>query len=80
MDNKQEWDAFTAELARRLEEMEQWALQHWPDQVRPLSHADFSPLRYELSLLGARQKNPDHDPAPSEGGPQYINMNPAPWP
>ncbi|HCE09645.1 MAG TPA: hypothetical protein DEQ40_13805 [Oxalobacteraceae bacterium] len=81
MENKQVWHEFTVELERRFGELERWALQHWPDQDRPLSTSDFSPLRYELSLISNRLKNEDQrGPEPSEGGPQYINMNPEPWP
>lgn len=85
MENKQDRDTthaqFRSELQRRFDALEQWAIAQWPDQARPLSHADFSPMRYELTVLGGKL---NHDsqrlPEPSEGGPQYINMNAAPWP
>ena len=81
MKNEQAWNEFTAELERRFRDVEQWALQHWPDQTHPLSNSDFSALHYELSRLGAKLKHEnDREPEPSKGGPQYINMNPEPWP
>ena len=84
MESKEAWSEFEAELERRFREFEQWTLQHWPDRHRPLSDADFSPLRYELSQLGANLRTENHreaePPEPSKGGPQYINTDPEPWP
>ena len=81
MKSEQAWNEFAAELERRFGELEQWALQHWLDEKHPLSTSDFSALRYELSRLSAKLKHQDErGPQPSEGGPQYVNMNPEPWP
>lgn len=84
MENKEAWSEFTVELERRFGDFEQWTLHHWPDRSHPLSEADFSSLRYELSRLGAKLKTEDHreaePPEPSKGGPQYINSDPEPWP
>ena len=85
MENKETWREFRAAPERRFGEFEQWTLQHWPDRDHPLSEADFSPFRYELSRLGAKLKTENHHresepPEPSKGGPQYINTDPEPWP
>ena len=74
---------FVNELWQRFEELQQWAEENWPDQENPLSSADFVESRKEI--LGPR--NPAQAPGglpadrePEQGGAQYVNLNPAPWP
>lgn len=75
--------AFINELWERFEELQQWAEANWPDQENPLTSADFVEARKEI--LGLR--NPSQAPGkvpearePEQGGAQYVNLNPAPWP
>ncbi|CDG82432.1 hypothetical protein [Janthinobacterium agaricidamnosum] len=74
--------AFINELWRRFEEVQQWAIEHWPDRERPLSSSDFVEARKEI--LGLRAPGGDLDKRrqaePAEGGAQYISTAPAPWP
>lgn len=80
---------FIKELWERFEVLQQWAIEHWPDQQHPLSSADFVETRKEL--LGLR--NPAQAPGgtgpgaasgqgrePADGGAQYEDVAPAPWP
>jgi len=39
---------FIAELWRRFEALQEWAVSHWPDQQHPLSSADFVETRKEI--------------------------------
>lgn len=80
MENNEESKKFTAELERRFQELEQWALQNWPDKSHPLATSDFSELRSEIARLGKPNDPNKREPEPSEGGAQYISLNPTPWP
>lgn len=81
MDDEEARRRFISELWQRFEQLQAWAVENWPDKQRPLSSADFVESRREI--LGLR--NPAHAPLrqaaePEQGGPQYIDDNPAPWP
>jgi len=81
MDKDDQRRQFIDELWRRYEEVQQWAIENWPDRERPLSASDFVAARKEILALGtagsgARQRTPE----PAEGGPQYVDVTPAPWP
>lgn len=78
---------FIAELWRRFETLQEWAVSHWPDQQHPLSSADFVESRKEiLSLrspagpLNQPSARDAAEPAPEQGGAQYLDVTPAPWP
>jgi hypothetical protein len=75
---------FGAEMKQRFEEFTSWAIEHWPDKSHPLSRTDFDAARKQISILAdGRQDIGDKNaeiPEPSEDGPQYVNVNPAPWP
>lgn len=76
--------AFSAELKRRFEELSAWALANSPNPASPLKHADFDACRREIEKLADRDVDIGERnarlPEPSENGPQYVNMNPTPWP
>ncbi|MRX09092.1 hypothetical protein GJ697_14720 [Pseudoduganella sp. FT25W] len=83
MDNEDERRRFISELWQRFEQLQAWAVENWPDKDNPLSSADFVESRKEI--LGLR--NPAQAPGgssserePEQGGAQYIDLNPAPWP
>ncbi|PIF08684.1 hypothetical protein [Janthinobacterium sp. 13] len=76
---------FIAELWRRFEALQEWAVSHWPDQEHPLSSADFVEARKEILSLrspaGSLNQPTTRDGAePEQGGAQYIDVTPAPWP
>ena len=76
---------FIAELWRRFEALQEWAVSHWPDQQHPLSSADFVETRKEILSLrspaGALNQPSQKDEAePEQGGAQYVDVTPAPWP
>ena len=78
---------FIAELWRRFETLQEWAVSHWPDQQHPLSSADFVEARKEILSLrspaGSLNQPAMRDaaePAPEQGGAQYLDVSPAPWP
>ena len=76
---------FIAELWRRYEALQEWAVSHWPDQQHPLSSADFVETRKEILSLrspaGSLSQPSQKDEAePEQGGAQYLDVTPAPWP
>lgn len=83
MTAKQDKSAFITELDRRLDEVIAWAVKECPVQQANLAYRDFEKLRVEFRQLATgetKANNPLNDAEPEEGGPQYINDNPAPWP
>jgi hypothetical protein len=80
MADKQDTDLYATELARRFEELTQWAIEHWPYPSSPLTSSDFEASRKEFgALLGARLSEAGQVPEPPEQQ-QYVQVNPAPWP
>jgi len=87
MDNEEVRRQFIGELWQRFEQLQAWAVENWPDKEHPLTSADFVESRKEI--LGLR--NPEQapgggpgrllsEPEPEQGGAQYVDLNPAPWP
>lgn len=76
---------FIAELWRRFEALQEWAVSHWPDQRHPLSSADFVESRKEILSLRSpagslNQPSQNNEAEPEQGGAQYLDVTPAPWP
>ena len=76
---------FIAELWRRYEALQEWAVSHWPDQQHPLSSADFVESRKEILSLRSpagslNQPSQKDEAEPEQGGAQYVDVTPAPWP
>ncbi|MET3135093.1 hypothetical protein AAKU55_005396 [Oxalobacteraceae bacterium GrIS 1.11] len=81
MDQEEQRRAFVSELWHRYDELQQWAIEHWPDQQRPLTSADFTQARLEILELGAARPAPQRQQLePAAGGVQYVDVTPAPWP
>ncbi|MES2257558.1 MAG: hypothetical protein V4724_03515 [Pseudomonadota bacterium] len=86
MVDEQQRRQFISELWRRYEEVQAWAIANWPDPEHPLSSADFVEARKEILALGqadARAKRDAGAPQgaePEQGGAQYVDVTPAPWP
>lgn len=74
---------FHAEMQKRFEEFAAWSVAHSSGN-HTLVNADFDDCRKEISRLSERnfdmgERNASI-PEPSENGPQYVNVSPAPWP
>jgi hypothetical protein len=80
-DSSDDVSRYADELTRRFEEFTDWAINHWPQKNYPLLPSDFAESRREISvILGQRLNEGQTLPPPEEGGPQYIDVNPTPWP
>ncbi|WP_338763901.1 hypothetical protein [Massilia sp. METH4] len=76
---------FVAEVWKRFEEVQNWAIANWPDTEHRLSTSDFVEGRKEILGLGLPpdqklKQEPQSAPEPEQGGPQYLDVTPAPWP
>ncbi|WP_374583220.1 hypothetical protein [Pseudoduganella sp.] len=77
---------FIAEVWKRYVEVQNWAIANWPDKEHPLSSAEFVEGRKEILGLGLPPNlRPGYEPPqpalePEQGGPQYQDVTPAPWP
>jgi len=83
MMNQTEPTAFGTELKRRFDELAAWALANAPAGYA-LKDADFQNCRSEIERLCDPQSDIGERnaaiPEPSENGPQYVSVNPTPWP
>ena len=81
MDHSAEHHAYIAEVWRRFEEVQQWAIEHWPDAAHPISSSDFVEARKEILALGQKRGGGQRREAePADGGAQYVDVTPTPWP
>ncbi len=77
---------FVTEVWRRFEEVQNWAIANWPDKEHPISSSEFVEGRKEILGLGLPAERrlghapPQPAPEPEQGGPQYQDVTPAPWP
>ncbi|WP_256079482.1 hypothetical protein [Massilia sp. YIM B04103] len=84
--NDEQRRQFIAEVWRRFEAVQDWAIANWPDAQHPLSSSDFVESRKEILSLGLPPGQRLHlvqeqnVPEPEQGGPQYEDVTPAPWP
>ena len=86
MNNEETRRQFISDLWQRFEQLQAWAEENWPDKEHPLSSADFVESRKEILGLRNPAQAPGRalsakgEPEPEQGGAQYENLNPTPWP
>ena len=73
-------EQFIKELARRVDSVIAWAIENAPVEKPQLSLNDFYDVRKNFLIIASKGHPFYHEPEPSEGGAQYINVTPAPWP
>ena len=71
---------FARELNHKLDEIIQWTIENSPVQTPPLTQKDFTEARKNFMATAIAGPPQMREPEPSEGGAQYINDNPSPWP
>ncbi|GGY70100.1 hypothetical protein GCM10011613_13130 [Cellvibrio zantedeschiae] len=73
---------FAREVQRRVDDLIAWIVENSPDKEHQLSISNFRDVRQTLFGLATNGSNVlQHiEPEPEQGGAQYINDNPAPWP
>jgi hypothetical protein len=83
MTDKETCDRYAIEMAQRFASLVSWAKKNWPDKNFPLLDSDFDNSRKEIRLLLGERLESCQDGSSADSGsdsPQYIDMNPTPWP
>ena len=81
MSDQNDKEQFAADLEQRFQDLMQWAVSNWPDAERPISLADFEEAQKAVQALTRRVCHPGGEAlSPAEGGAQFVNVAPTPWP
>lgn len=72
--------AFAMEVNSKFNELVAWVIEHSPDNKKHLNGEDFAELREGFCKISCGFDAQTLEPEPSEGGAQYVNVTPAPWP
>ena len=81
MSDQNQNEQFAADLEQRFRDVMQWAVTNWPDAEHPVALADFEDVYNAVQAISQRVRHPSGEAlAPSEGGAQFVNIAPAPWP
>lgn len=78
-------DDFARDLEGKLDNLIAWAAGNAPTRRGALAVEDFAGVREAFLGVAMNLEAPldtaqEQEPEPEEGGEQYININPAPWP
>jgi hypothetical protein len=71
---------FEMEMNAKLNQLIDWAIEHSPKDTHHLSYSDFAEVRDQFNKVACGLTPLKNEPEPEEGGAQYINVTPAPWP
>jgi len=80
MTDKTQDAIFAREVERRMDELISWSIANAPHKSVQLTPKDFKNVRQEFCRIATCNSQLLSEPEPEEGGSQYINDNPAPWP
>jgi len=73
--------SYAQQLEQNLDSLIEWAIANQPHTVTKLSAEDFiEPRELFCTIAKGGGTLLQQEPEPAEGGAQYINDNPAPWP
>ncbi|MES2935665.1 MAG: hypothetical protein V4805_19505 [Pseudomonadota bacterium] len=81
MTNPVQSSQFMPELERQLDQLIAWAVANAPDKSNNLTKSDFAEVRETFcKIANGTDDLANQRREPSQGGAQYINVTPAPWP
>ncbi|MET0357600.1 MAG: hypothetical protein ABW044_12540 [Cellvibrio sp.] len=73
--------SYAQQLEQKLDELIQWSIANQPHKITKLSPDDFNePRSLFCTIAKGGGTLLEQEPEPADGGAQYINDNPAPWP
>ncbi len=72
--------SFAKEVNAKLDHLIDWVIENSPEKAHPLTYSDFAEVRDQLNKVTCGFDPLKNEPEPSEGGAQYVNVTPAPWP
>jgi len=80
MPKAQQQLAFMTAVDSKMNELIEWVIDNRPNKDHELHHEDFSEAREKFRTIACALDPQQTEPEPSEGGAQYVNVTPAPWP
>jgi endo-1,4-beta-mannosidase len=82
MTNSEQKNQFQEEFVRRFNEFARWAIDNRPDKNHPLDLSDFREFRMEMEKIVTGLDDSHHRKSaePEQGGEQYVQITPTPWP
>ena len=81
MSDQTDKEQFASDLEQCFQDLMQWAVTSWPDAERPISLVDFDDAQKAVHKIAQRVRHPGGEAlAPSEGGAQFVSVDPTPWP
>ncbi len=72
--------SFAMEVNAKINNLIDWVIENSPEKEHPLSYSDFADVREQFNKVACGLDSLQNEPEPSEGGAQYVNVTPAPWP
>ncbi len=72
--------AFAMEVNSKINELIEWIIENTPNKEHPLHKEDFAEVHESFRKVACSIDAQKREPEPSEGGAQYVNVTPAPWP
>lgn len=72
--------AFAMEINNKVNELIEWVIDNSPNKDTELRKEDFDEVREHFHKVACGIDAQKMEPEPSEGGAQYVNVTPAPWP
>ena len=81
MANKMDKTTFGTELDKQLDAVISWAIDNSPKSDAPPAFESFDEVRKKFHKIATGDNlTTSAELEPSEGGPQYVDSNPMPWP
>lgn len=72
--------AFALEVNSKLNALIEWVIENNPNIELAIHKGDFAAAQEEFRKIACGIDAQSTEPEPSEGGAQYVNVTPAPWP
>lgn len=72
--------AFVLELNAKLKELIEWTIDNRPNKDKPLHINDFAEVQEQFRDIACGIDELAMEPEPEDGGAQYVQVTPAPWP
>lgn len=72
--------AFAMEVNSKLNVLIEWVIENTPNKESSIHKDDFVEVQEAFRKIACGIDAQSTEPEPSEGGAQYLNVTPAPWP
>lgn len=72
--------AFAMEVNSKINELIEWVRENTPNKESPPEKDDFVEVQERFCKIACGIDAQSTEPEPEDGGAQYVNVTPAPWP